>query len=130
MAARSRSPTLFTSQNGLNPGASGNGLASMLLGFGSSGSETAFSVPWESLRYQGYYAQDTWQATSKLTVTAGIRWEIPGVWTERYNRAASFNPHEVNPALAGERNHAEWPADPGRCRFRQHAPESGEGHDE
>ena len=89
----------ITAQNGLNPGASGNGLASMLLGFGSSGSETAFSVPWESLHYQGYYAQDTWQATNKLTVTAGVRWEIPGVWTERYNRIASFNPHEVNPAL-------------------------------
>jgi len=37
--------------------------------------------------------------TSKLTLTAGIRWEIPGVWTERYNRVASFNPKEVNPAL-------------------------------
>jgi len=91
----------FTAQNGLTPGASGNGLASMMLGYGSSGSETAFSVPWESMLYQGYYAQDTWQATSKLTVTAGIRWEIPGVWKERYNRVASFNPHELNPALNG-----------------------------
>jgi hypothetical protein len=89
----------ITAQNGLNPGASGNGLASMLLGFGSSGSVTAFSFPYESLHYQGYYAQDTWQATSKLTLTAGLRWEIPGVWTERYNRNASFNPAEVNPAL-------------------------------
>ncbi|MBV8732305.1 MAG: TonB-dependent receptor, partial [Acidobacteriia bacterium] len=91
----------ISAQNGLNPGASGNGLASMLLGFGSSGSETAFSFPWESLHYQGYYAQDTWQATPKLTVTAGLRWEIPGVWRERYNRVASFNPHELNPALSG-----------------------------
>ncbi len=92
----------FTAANGLNPGATGNGLASMLLGYGSSGSETAFSVPWESLRYQGYYVEDTWQATSKLTVTAGVRWEIPGVWTERYNRVSSFNPTEVNPALQAD----------------------------
>jgi hypothetical protein len=91
----------FTAANGLTPGATGNGLASMLLGYGSSGSETAFSVPWEAMHYQGYYAQDTWQATSKLTLTAGIRWEIPGVWTERYNRVASFNPKELNPALNG-----------------------------
>lgn len=91
----------ITAQNGLVPGASGNALASMLLGFGSTGSETAFSFPWESLHYQGYYAQDTWQATTKLTVTAGIRWEIPGVWRERYNRVASFSPHELNPALPG-----------------------------
>ncbi len=93
---------LFTAQNALSPGASGNGLASMLLGLGASGSETAFSVPWESLHYQGYYAQDTWQATNKLTVTAGLRWEIPGVWTERFNRNSTFNPTEVNPALQAD----------------------------
>jgi hypothetical protein len=69
-----------TSQNALNPGASGNGLASMLLGYGTAGSVSAFARPYESLRYQGYYAQDTWQATQKLTLTYGVRWEIPGVW--------------------------------------------------
>lgn len=92
---------LITSRNALNPGATGNGLASMLLGFGNSGNQTAFINPYESLRYQGYYVEDVWQATSKLTITAGVRWEIPGVWLERYNRIASFNPKAVNTALNG-----------------------------
>jgi len=92
---------LATSQNALSPGASGNGLASLLLGYGASGNALSFALPWQSLNYQGYFAQDTWQATNKLTVTAGVRWEIPGVYKERYNRAASFNPHELNPALTG-----------------------------
>ena len=48
-----------------------------------------------------FFAQDTWQTTNKLTITFGVRWEIPGVYKERYNRAASFNPHELNPALDG-----------------------------
>jgi Carboxypeptidase regulatory-like domain/TonB dependent receptor len=90
---------LFTSQNALSSGASGNALASMLLGYGSSGNETAFGLPWQSLTYQGYFAQDTWQTTKKLTLTLGVRWEIPGVYKERFNRAVSFNPAEVNPAL-------------------------------
>ena len=92
---------LATSQNALSPGASGNGLASLLLGYGASGNALSFALPWQSLNYQGYFAQDTWQATNKLTITAGVRWEIPGVYKERYNRAASFNPHELNPALNG-----------------------------
>ncbi len=37
--------------------------------------------------YQGYYVTDTWNATRKLTVTAGLRWELPGVVAERKNRA-------------------------------------------
>ena len=92
---------VITSQNALNAGATGNGLASMLLGYGTSGTESAFARPYESLRYQGYYAQDTWQATPKLTLTYGVRWEIPGVWIERYNRIASFNTTAINPAAQG-----------------------------
>ncbi|HXJ43088.1 MAG TPA: TonB-dependent receptor, partial [Bryobacteraceae bacterium] len=90
---------LFTSQNALSAGASGNGLASMMLGYGNAGTALSFALPWQSLNYQGYFAQDTWQVTTKLTVTAGVRWEIPGVYKERYNRGVSFDPHEVNPTL-------------------------------
>uniref|UniRef100_Q026X8 Cna B domain protein n=1 Tax=Solibacter usitatus (strain Ellin6076) TaxID=234267 RepID=Q026X8_SOLUE len=131
--------TALTCQNALNCGASGNGFASMLLGFGSSGTETAFSRPWESLHYQGYYAQDVWQATPRLTVTAGIRWEIPGVWRERYNRLASFNPSELNPALKGKTVNGQpiygaldFPGDPNHAfngwrneHFRLFAPRVG-----
>ena len=50
---------LITSQNALSPGSSGNGLTSLLLGFGSSGNALSFALPWQSLNYQGYFAQDT-----------------------------------------------------------------------
>jgi hypothetical protein len=92
---------LFTSQNALSAGASGNGLASMLLGYGASGNELSFGLPYQSLSYQGYFAQDTWQVTPKFTLTLGVRWEIPGVYKERFNRAVSFDPYELNPATKG-----------------------------
>jgi hypothetical protein len=36
--------------------------------------------------YQGYYATDTWNATRKLTLTTGLRWELPGAFAEKHNR--------------------------------------------
>lgn len=94
--------TTTTSQNALNPGASGNSLASFLLGYPTNASTTQLSLRTAGgLHYRGYFANDTWQLTKRITLTAGVRWEVPGVWTERYNRLAVFDPSEVNPLLTG-----------------------------
>jgi len=92
---------LFTSQNALNPGATGNALASFLLGLGSGGNILVLGLPYQSVSYQGFYAQDTWQFSNKLSFTLGIRWEIPGVFRERYDRSTSLNPVAENPATKG-----------------------------
>jgi hypothetical protein len=93
---------LFTSQNALNSGASGSGLASFELGLPNANSLLQTSLyTFATLYYQGYFVTDTFQATNKLTVTAGVRWEIPGVYRERYNRQVTFNFTEPNPALNG-----------------------------
>jgi hypothetical protein len=93
---------LFTSQNALNSGASGSGLASFELGLPNSASLLQTSLyTFTTLYYQGYFVTDTFQATNKLTVTAGVRWEIPGVYRERFNRQVTFNFTEPNPALNG-----------------------------
>ncbi len=93
---------LFTSQNALNSGASGSGLASFELGLPNANSVLQTSLfTFTTLYYQGYFITDTFQATNKLTVTAGLRWEIPGVYRERFNRQVTFNFTEPNPALDG-----------------------------
>lgn len=92
---------LFTAASNTG-GASGSGMASFLLGLSNNSSlvQTSYFTG-ARLYYQGYFITDTWQASSKLTVTAGLRWEIPGVYLEKFGRQATFNPSEQNPILKG-----------------------------
>lgn len=92
---------LFTSQNALSPGASGNSFASFLLGYPASGTLQTSPFTAGGMRYQGYYANNTYQPASNLTLTLGFRWEIPGVYTERFDRLVAFDPGAENSALTG-----------------------------
>jgi Carboxypeptidase regulatory-like domain/TonB dependent receptor-like, beta-barrel len=67
------------------PGAlatSGNSFASFLLGLPDSASATALPVPKTNVRYQyyGFYLQDNWRVTTKLTLNLGFRYDIPINW--------------------------------------------------
>jgi hypothetical protein len=42
--------------------------------------------------YQGYYVNDTWEATHKITVNAGVRWELPGNIKEKHDNAIVLEP--------------------------------------
>jgi Carboxypeptidase regulatory-like domain len=89
---------------GSNPQGTGDSFASFLLGLPTGGSVQISPFTAGGARYQGYFINDSWQATSKLTMNLGVRWEIPGVYTERFDREVSFNPDIINPALAGSLN--------------------------
>ena len=93
---------IFTSANPSSPGSTGNPIASFELGYvSSSASQTVQIAPptYQTIYYQGYYVQDTWQATNKLTLTLGLRYEIPGVYVARNGYADTFNPTETNPIV-------------------------------
>ena len=64
----------------------GNPLANLMLGYSSNFSQDSGDHPDESAKYWHSYAQDTWQITPRLTITAGLRYEIttPLVWTLNY----------------------------------------------
>lgn len=90
---------VLTGANPSKPGNTGNPIASFELGYLSGGTVQIAPPTFTTLYYQGYYGQDTWQATNKLTLTLGLRWEIPGVYIERHNNADTFNPTETNPIV-------------------------------
>jgi len=47
--------------------------------------------------YRGFYGADTWKVTNKLTLNLGFRYDLPGSWTERFDRLTYFNPSTANP---------------------------------
>jgi hypothetical protein len=77
----------------------GNGVAETLLGLPDSGS-TGISSNASStgaIHYYGWYFQDDWHVTPKLTLNLGARYEIQGAPTIHHNAGSSFNPNAINP---------------------------------
>ena len=90
---------IFTSQSTGSPGSTGNPLASFELGYVSTNTgQTVQTAPptYQTVYYQGYFVHDTWQVTSKLTATLGLRYEVPGTFRARHGWADTFNPTEIN----------------------------------
>ncbi|MDE0126484.1 MAG: TonB-dependent receptor [Bryobacterales bacterium] len=74
----------------------GNSMASMLLGVGG-GSARLSADPAKQNVYMGWYVQDTWRATPKLTLILGLRYELQYGRTERYNRQGYFDYDAASP---------------------------------
>jgi hypothetical protein len=42
--------------------------------------------------YRAFYADDTFRVTNKLTLNLGLRYDLQGPWSERFNRQSYFDP--------------------------------------
>jgi len=42
--------------------------------------------------YRGFYFNDVWHVKERLTVSLGLRYELQGPWSERFNRLSNFVP--------------------------------------
>jgi outer membrane receptor protein involved in Fe transport len=85
-------------------GTPANSYAQFLLGFPSrAGKITQFQNP-NALRFSawGLYARDQWQATSKLTVSYGLRWEYYPIFAHNWYGATRYDPTTHNILVGGE----------------------------
>ena len=71
----------------------GSDFADFLIGMGSGGQLTKDIIAAEANPYYASFVQDTYHLSPKLTVNAGLRWEIFGGRTERHNRQEWFDPN-------------------------------------
>jgi hypothetical protein len=46
--------------------------------------------------YRALYFDDSWRATRKLTLNLGLRYDLQGPWSERFNRLTYFDPRATN----------------------------------
>ncbi len=51
--------------------------------------------------YRALFVDDTFRVTSKLTLNLGLRYELQGTWSERFNRLTYFDPTATNATVSG-----------------------------
>ena len=81
---------------------SGFAYANFLLGYPSDAS-LAIARPnaYPRSTQQGYYFQDEFKVSQKITLTYGLRYEYQSPWVEKFNRMFTFDPSTGNMVTAG-----------------------------
>jgi hypothetical protein len=85
-------PNFTQGPNPTSPtGNTGVALASLLLGYPGTASVTPSPALALQNLYFGFYLQDTWRVTPKLTLNSGIRYEAELPRTDRFNQLTNFD---------------------------------------
>src|SRR5262249_8742222 len=67
----------------------GQDFASFLYGLPASGNFPINDNYAEKERYWAFYTQDDWKVSRKLTLSLGLRYELPSPLSERFNRSVA-----------------------------------------
>lgn len=70
----------------------GSGLADFILGYAQRAQLTNVFVVEQRLASTGFYVQDDWKASDRLTMNLGVRYDFMTPATEANNRMANFDP--------------------------------------
>jgi hypothetical protein len=110
------SMTFASSESGL-PGfpATGEGYASFLLGLVDNATLSSPLSNQHTAESWGFFGQDSWRVTKKLTINYGLRWDLFEPIYETQNRMSGIDPTLPNPGAGGIPGALEfWGYGPGR----------------
>ena len=111
--------TSYTTSMSLGGGYIGNGYASFLLGTAASGAMGPLGGVGYRRMAWGFFAQDTWKVTRKMTFDYGLRYDLQPLQHELNYRTASFDPALPNPTVGGINGGLQYEGwGPGRCNCR------------
>src|SRR4030095_1234501 len=100
----------YTRQNYLVQDAlTGNGIASLLLGFPASGRVDYSVLPYYQTIYTAPWLQDDIKLTRRLTLNVGLRWDLPLPPTERLSRANADFLADVENPISSRIDQAKFP---------------------
>ena len=125
-SAQTAMPYLVNTSTGnsvanIGPNHVGFPYASFLLG----AVDTANIDPYSDVRYGrkqlGFYAQDSWKITRKLTLDLGLRYDYSTYYKEQYGRSPNFAPNVANPTAGGHPGAVTYQA-VCNCPFAQNYP--------
>ena len=90
--------------------------ASFLLGLVNNGNVKPGSRGRIGKHQLGFYAQDTWKITRKMTLDYGLRYDYSTYLKEQYGRMANLAPTLANPSVSGQPGAVQYEANC-NCNF-------------
>ena len=104
---------VFNGSFGFNGSETGVDFADFLLGVASSYTQGQAGSFYNRNLYMAAFAQDSWKATSQLTVNYGVRWDRIRPWQEKYNQLQTLVKGEQSQVFPGAPQGLVFPGDPG-----------------
>ena len=104
---------IFNGSFAFNGSETGVDFADFLLGVTSSYTQGQASSFYNRNVYMAAFAQDSWKATSELTVNYGVRWDRIRPWREKYNQLQTLVKGEQSQVFPGAPPGLVFPGDPG-----------------
>ena len=108
---------MFNGSFAFNGSETGVDFADFLLGVASSYTQGQAGSFYNRNLYMAAFAQDSWKATSRLTVNYGVRWDRIRPWLEKYNQLQTLVKGEQSQVFPGAPQGLVFPGDPGVPRF-------------